>query len=141
MSTSSAHVIDRLVRATNAHDLEAVVGCFADDYRNLTPAHPHRSFTGRDQVRDNWRQIFGAVPDIQVAVTGESSDGPLVWTEWRMSGTRRDGAPHLLVGVIVFSVHAGAIDSARFYLEPVDDGDDTVGVHIERQLHGDTGSR
>jgi limonene-1,2-epoxide hydrolase len=137
MNSNGARVIDRLVRATNAHDLEAVVACFAEDYRNVTPAHPHRSFTGPDQVRDNWRQIFAGVPDVQAAVTAQSTDGSRVWTEWRMSGTRRDGTAHDMVGVIVFSVEGDKICSARFYLEPVDDGGDTVGAHVLRQVHAE----
>lgn len=55
-------LVARLCRATNAHDLEAVVACFAPDYRNETPAHPERGFTGSDQVRKNWQQIFATIP-------------------------------------------------------------------------------
>ena len=62
--TSASEVIDRLIQATNEHDLEGIVGCFAADYRNETPAHPARGFVGRDQVRRNWTQILAAVPDI-----------------------------------------------------------------------------
>jgi ketosteroid isomerase-like protein len=43
--------IERLVLATNRHDLDALAACFAADYENETPAHPARSFRGRDQVR------------------------------------------------------------------------------------------
>ena len=54
----------RLERATNAHDVDEVVACFAPDYRNATPAHPERGFTGREQVRRNWEQIFAAIPNV-----------------------------------------------------------------------------
>src|SRR6266566_2221210 len=60
--------IDRLVRATNTHDLEALTACFAEDYVNETPVHPARGFRGRVQVGRNWEQIFGFVPDIQAEV-------------------------------------------------------------------------
>ena len=49
MTTSPMATIDRLVRATNDHDLERLVDCFEPGYRNETPAHPARGFTGRDQ--------------------------------------------------------------------------------------------
>ena len=39
-------MVDRLVQATNDHDLEALVDCFAVDYVNETPAHPARGFRG-----------------------------------------------------------------------------------------------
>ena len=51
-------VLGRLIQATNAHDIDAIVACFAPAYRNDTPAHPARSFTGRDQVRRTWEQIL-----------------------------------------------------------------------------------
>lgn len=73
MPTRSASVepdalVERLCRATNDHDLEALTRCFAPDYRNETPAHPVRSFQGREQVRRNWEQIFAGVPDIEAKV-------------------------------------------------------------------------
>jgi len=57
-------VVERLRDATNAHDLEGIVACFAAEYRNETPLHPGRGFVGNDQVRRNWRQILAAIPDV-----------------------------------------------------------------------------
>ena len=110
----------RLVRATDEHDLEALVDCFAADYVNETPAHPARGFTGREQVRRNWSQIFTGVPDLRARVLRHVAEGDAVWSEWEMWGTRRDGAPHLMRGVIIFEVHDDRATAARFYLEPVD---------------------
>lgn len=62
MSAVAHPFLRRLQEATNAHDLDALVACFAPDYRNETPAHPSRSFQGNEQVRANWRQIFEFVP-------------------------------------------------------------------------------
>jgi ketosteroid isomerase-like protein len=126
--------IDRLVRATNQHDLEALVGCFSEDYENETPAHPARGFRGRAQVRRNWEQIFGFVPDIHVEVVRSSVEADTAWTEWEMRGTRRDGKSHWMRGVIVFAVSHDAIRWARFYLEPVDESDATVDDAIREQM-------
>lgn len=115
-----AALLDRLCRATNAHDLDAIVACFTSDYRNETPAHPERSFTGRDQVRRNWEMILSAVPDVSVEVSGVVVDGSTVWSEWEHRGTRPDGTPHLMRGVIIFGVDDGLASWARFYLEPVE---------------------
>lgn len=41
-------IINRLLEATNKHDLEALAECFAPGYVNETPAHPTRGFTGRE---------------------------------------------------------------------------------------------
>jgi len=119
-------VVDRLSRATNAHDIEALAACFAVDYRNQTPVHPARGFQGRAQVRTNWQQIFAAVPDITTSVDS-IADGSTVWSEWQMRGTRRDGSPHLMRGVILFGIEHGEICWAHFYLEPVEVSD-TMGI-------------
>lgn len=120
-------VVDRLLSATDAHDLEALVACFADDYVLTNPAHPARGFTGRDQVRRNWAAIFAGVPDVATTVSARAAapdptarGTTTVWLEMAMSGTRRDGAPHELVGVMVFGVRDDLIVSGRFFLEPVD---------------------
>ena len=125
--------IERLAQATNAHDLESLASCFALDYRNETPIHPSRGFQGRAQVQRNWTQIFAAVPDISATVQWVA-DGDTVWSEWDMHGTRRDGSPHLMRGVVIFGVYAAQITWARFYLEPVDavggDVDAAVRFHV-----------
>ena len=113
-------VVERLVTATNDHDIDALVDCFAADYVNETPAHPLRSFRGRDQVRRNWTSIIAGVPDITARVIASIVDGDSAWTEWVMRGTKRDGTPHAMAGVIIFGVAEDRIASARFYLEPVE---------------------
>src|SRR4051795_11974654 len=118
--------------ATNARDVERVVACFAADYVNQTPAHPARGFTGIDQVRRNWTGIFTAVPDHTAALVASSQDGETVWTEWEMSGTRVDGGPHRLRGVIVFTVRRDLASAARFYLEPVDDEEVDANAALSR---------
>lgn len=110
-----------LREATNSRSVARVADCFADDYRNETPAHPRRGFTGQDQVRRNWTQIFAGVPDHTATLIASAQDGDLVWTEWEMRGTRLDGTPHLMRGPILFTVRDGRATAARFYLEPVDD--------------------
>lgn len=113
-------VVERLVAATNAHDLVALADCFSPAYTNVTPAHPQRSFPGTDQVRRNWGTIFESVPDIVVTLIDHVLDGERIWTEWEMRGTRVDGSPFGMAGVIVFRVEGNRFVSARFFLEPVE---------------------
>lgn len=127
-------MVDRLLRATNEHDLDALVACFAEDYENRTPAHPARSFSGRGQVRRNWEQIFGFVPDLRAEVTRSAVDGDVVWSEWEMTGTRRDGSAHVMRGVVIFGVRDGVAQWARFYLEPVDLGSGSVDDAVRQQV-------
>ena len=139
-ASGPAALVQRLAQATNNHDLDGIVACFSGDYRNETPAHPSRNFQGRQQVRANWQQIFAFVPDIRAGVRQWVADGPEIWSEWEMSGTRLDGTRHLMCGVIVFGVRDGRATSARFYLEPVDEASATVDDAVRTQVHADTPS-
>jgi ketosteroid isomerase-like protein len=137
MTVDMPAFLARLVHATNAHDLDALVTCFGADYRNEAPAHPGREFTGPEQVRANWRQIFTFVPDVRAEVLRWAEDGSDVWSEWEMRGQRRDGTPHHMRGVIVFGVVDGQAAWARFYLEPVVEAHDTVTDAVATQVHAD----
>ncbi|MCU1384437.1 MAG: hypothetical protein JWL71_3134 [Acidobacteria bacterium] len=130
----TADVLARLERAVNAHDLDAITACFAAGYRNDTPAHPERGFTGRDQVRRNWGQILAAIPDITATVVRSAVNGGEIWSEWEHRGSRRDGSAHVMRGVIIFGVDAGLLAWARFYLEPVQEGGENVDAAVRRQV-------
>jgi ketosteroid isomerase-like protein len=124
--------IERLRSAMNAHDLDALVACFADDCVSEHPCHPDRSFTGADQVRRNWTQILGGVPDLQATLVSSRDDGDRVWCEWEWFGTRRDGTPHLMRGTTITTVDPrGLIRNTRFYMEPVI----RDGVGVDAQIH------
>lgn len=133
---AAGELVERLVAATNAHDLDALVQCFAEDYVNETPVHPARGFVGREQVRRNWEQIFRGVPDIRARVAWVG-DGETAWSEWEMTGTRLDGTPHEMRGVVIFGVRNGVATSARFYLEPVDRATDGVDAAVRRAVAGE----
>lgn len=125
---------DRVCEATNSHDVDRVVGCFTEDYLNETPAHPARGFRGHDQVRRNWSQIFSAVPDIEAEVVRSHRAGDTVWSEWEMRGTRKDGARHLMRGVMIFTVSGDRARAVRFYLEPVELGGVDVDTAVQQTL-------
>ena len=129
-----ASLLARLERSTNARDLNAVVACFAPEYRNDTPAHPERSFTGREQVRRNWEQIFAAIPDLTTKVLRSAVNGDEAWTEWEHRGTRRDGSMHVMRGVVIFGMANGQLTWARFYLEPVREGGENVDAAVRQQV-------
>lgn len=134
----SAAVVERLRDATNKHNVEGIVACFAADYRNETPLHPARGFVGNEQVRRNWTQILAAIPDVSTDIIASLADGDTVWSEWVHRGTRADGSPHLMRGVIIFGVRDAVIATARFFLEPVDDTGDGVDVAVQRQVRPGT---
>ena len=119
-------VMNRLLAAMNAHDVDAFVACFAPDYRSEQPAHPSRAFGGSAQVRDNWTSVFAGVPDFHadllVAVT---TDDGIEIGEWRWRGSHTDRTPFAMDGVIVLGIEASQIAWGRLYMEPVEqDGSD-----------------
>jgi len=117
----TASVVDRMVDAINEHDLERLVECFAPSFSNLWPAHPARSFTGRDGVRRTWETIFQAHPDIQVTLTTRAHSGDETWGEWEFKAEQGDGSPTFWQrGVIIVVVDSELIVQSRFYMEPVE---------------------
>jgi ketosteroid isomerase-like protein len=107
--------------AAQRRDLDAMVAEFADDYVNITPNHPARSFTGSSHVRKNRSSLFAGIPDMTVTVLDSSTGtGGIVWVEWGSQGTRLDGSAVEQAGVAIFSLHNDRIAAVRFYLEPVE---------------------
>jgi ketosteroid isomerase-like protein len=133
---AAARMVERLHEATNNHDPDGVAACFTPGYRSETPAHPARSFTGRDQVRRNQEKIFTFVPDITVDLLRSTVDGDTVWTEWEHRGTRRDGSPHHMCGAITFGMRDGLACWGRFYLEPVETDSADINAAIHRDVAG-----
>lgn len=117
---TDALITQRLLEAMNSHDIDAFVDCFAEDYRSEQPAHPDRAFGGRGQVRTNWTAIFADVPDVQGELLRAVAAGNEEWSEWHIHGTRRDGSPMEMRGVIVNGIRDGKISWARLYLELVE---------------------
>jgi ketosteroid isomerase-like protein len=132
--SEAIRMVERLRDAMNDHDLDAVAACFAVDYRSETPAHPQRSFIGRDQVRRNQETIFTFVPDLTVELIRSVVDGDTIWTEWEHRGTRADGSTHVMRGTVIFGVRDGLACWARFYLEPVETGSGDVNAAIHRDV-------
>ena len=130
-------LIARLSAAMNAHDVEAFVACFTEDYDSVQPAHPDRAFRGREQVRTNWSEVFSGVADFRAEVVGMSASGDTVWSEWRWKGTQSDGGRLDMAGVIVLGLRDDRIAWARLYIEPVE----RQGAGIEAAVRDMTAER
>jgi ketosteroid isomerase-like protein len=113
-------ILNRMVAAINAHDLDAFVSLYAEDVVSEAPIHPGMSFVGRENVRRNWAGIFARVPDIRATVQQSVADGDQVWSEWEMGGTTVDGEQYLTRGVAILRLRRERIASVRFYLDSVD---------------------
>jgi hypothetical protein len=113
----SASVSEQLRDAMNAHDLEAHLACFAENYKSEQPVHPSRAFTGRRQVEENWSKLYASIPDFQADLLRHAVVGDTEWAEWVWRGTKKDGTPLEERGVTIIGIEKGAIAWARLYLE------------------------
>lgn len=121
-TNTPAQVLGSLVQDFNAHDLDALVGRFSDDYALTDPAHPARSFVGSGQVRKNWGMFFSAVPDIRLEVVQHAVTDDGFWLDGLQIGTRQDGARVENSMVFIARVGGGQITSARIWVAPVERG-------------------
>lgn len=117
-----SEVLQQLVAATNAHDIEGLVDCFAAGYELTDPVHPARSFTGSAQVRKNWTTMFAAVPDIHLEVHDHAVTDSGFWLEARQAGARGDGVRLEMQTVFIAKVEGGQITKAHMYAAPVEQG-------------------
>ncbi len=113
-------VIDRVTAAQNAHDLEAMLACFHEDYRSEQPQFPARTFQGIDQVRANWSALLEAIPDFHTEVLRSAVDRDTVFFEVHWTGTKADGATLEERGVIVMGIRDDRIAWGRLYVVEVE---------------------
>jgi ketosteroid isomerase-like protein len=112
-------VFERMIQAANRHDLEAMVACFAPDYRSEQPFYPERNFTGQAGVRKNWSFFFSTMPDYRVEILSEAVEGDTVWAELYYHGTQIDGKKQVTRGVTISSIHGNQIAWAKLYIVTV----------------------
>ena len=113
-------LIERLTAAQNAHDLEAMLACFHEDYRSEQPQFPARTFQGVDQVRANWSALLGAMPDFHAEVLRTSADGDTIFVEVHWTGTKFDRTPLEERGVIIMGIRDDRIAWGRLYVDEVE---------------------
>lgn len=119
MKSSQSIVIERLQQAQNAHDIEALLACFAPNFKGEHPLHPDRGFQRIEHVRKNWSTIFQDIRDFHSELLRSSVERNATWAEWYWFGTRPDGKPFGMRGVTILGVQAERIEWARLYMEPV----------------------
>ncbi|MEZ2301905.1 MAG: nuclear transport factor 2 family protein [Microcoleus sp.] len=118
-------VLQRMSDAINAHDIDAFVSCFANDFKGEQPLHPESPFTGLAQVRENWTALFAQVPDLRATLVASTIHDDLAWAEWHWQGTHTSGSAVNMRGVVVTGLCNGIIAWARLYMEPVHDRSST----------------
>jgi hypothetical protein len=114
---SPLETFHEMVKAQNHHDLDAMVAMFSRDYESEQPFQPERNFVGQGGVRKNWSFLFHNIPDLQVDILSEITEGEIVWSELYIHGTQLNGKPHLTRGTTIQRIRDGLIVWSRLYLE------------------------
>jgi uncharacterized protein (TIGR02246 family) len=83
----------RLLAAINSHDAEAIAALLSPDHRFVDSLGTVAS--GREMLREGWRQYFRMVPDYRIEVEHTLADGAQVVFLGRARGTySSDGTLH-----------------------------------------------
>jgi ketosteroid isomerase-like protein len=131
-------VVERFVQAINAHDLEAIVGCFAPDYHDVEPVHPNRQISsGQVEVHKRWGMVLDSLPDFRTEVERVVVDDDTVWIEHDWSGTRADGTRLHLRGVNIFGIRDGQFAWGHIYMETVEEDGIDIEERVRRVAEGD----
>jgi ketosteroid isomerase-like protein len=118
--SAAKDMVGRLEVAINDRDLEGLVSLFHPDVVVEYPAHPSRTFHGRDQIWRNWAPIMAKLDDFKATVVRSAVGDSSAWVEWLWQGTQADGSPGDMAGIVIHQLEGGQITHVRFYLEPVD---------------------
>lgn len=113
-------LLERMRVALDAHDLDAFLEFFHEDYIGERPRHPDAPPSTREDVRENWSEVIRDVPDLRVEIPQAIQDRDTIWSEWRAYGHSRSGALLELRGVIIFGVRGQRVAWSRMYFEPVE---------------------
>lgn len=89
-------VIDRVLAALNARDLEAFIACYGldatiEDGRDLVLAHGHL------EIRNRYEPMFENFPSLHVEQFGRWSAGSFVVQEERVTGRTSEPELHIAV--------------------------------------------
>lgn len=125
-------VIEQVTAAQNAHDLEAMLRCFHENYRSEQPLFPGRTFQGADQVRANWGALLQAIPDFHAETLSSAVDGDTVFFEVRWTGTKADGTPLDERGVLIMGIREDRIAWGRLYVDEVERASDDIDAAVRR---------
>ena len=102
MATAQVDIatLQAVLDAFNAHDVDAIMGFFADDCVFDTPRG--QRLVGKEQVRTGIQARFDGIPDIHYGDDRHFVDGDRGVSEWTIRGTLTTGEPIEVRGCDLF---------------------------------------
>lgn len=111
-------LLDRFAAAWNAHDLDTLMACMTDDGVFESAAGATVAGTrsvGTAAVRRAYQAVFDTYPDARWNEPRHFVAGTRAVTEWRFTGTTRDGQKVEVNGCDVFTLRNGRIALKNSY--------------------------
>ena len=109
----AGHVLlERVLDAFNAHDLDAIMALFTEDCVFDMPRGPvpgGRRLVGKDAVREGFRSRFEGIPDVHYGDERHFVAGDRGVSEWTIRGTLATGEPIEVRGCDLFELRDGKI--------------------------------
>jgi ketosteroid isomerase-like protein len=118
-------VLERMLDAFNAHDLDAIMSFFADDCVLELPRGPEpwgRRLEGREQVRDGLASRFAGIPDVHYGDARHWLAGDRGCSEWLLTGTSAQGEKIAVRGCDLFEFRDGEVVRKDSYWKLVEPG-------------------
>jgi hypothetical protein len=91
-------VIDRLLVALNAHDVDAFLACYAQD-ATIENGHDEVLVRGHDELRSRYGPMFEQLPDVRVEALVRTEVGEFVVQEELVNG-RGEPERHVAVYLV-----------------------------------------
>jgi ketosteroid isomerase-like protein len=110
--------LEGLADGFNAHDIDAIMGFFAEDCSLDLPRGPapHGSrFVGRDQVRRGIMSRFVSTPDVHYAEVENFVSGSTGMSKWLLTGTTPDGKKVRVRGCDFYTFRDGKVTRKDSY--------------------------
>ena len=109
---SNTSVLEAFLDAFNAHDVDAIMACFAEDCVMEMPRGPGpggRRLVGKHQVREGVQARFAGIPDVHYGDERHWVCGSRGVSEWTLRGTQRTGEPIEVRGCDLLELSGGLI--------------------------------
>jgi len=108
----SAELLQDFLEAFNRHDLDAIMGFFADDcvfYMPRGQAPRGDRYRGKDEVRAGLAKRFEGIPDVHYGDARHWACQDFGVSEWTLTGTSASGAKVAVRGVDLLEFSRGKV--------------------------------
>lgn len=110
--------LDGLAAGFNSHDIDAIMGFFAEDCSLDLPRgpEPHGSrYVGRDEVRRGIMTRFETTPDVHYGEVENFASGSTGMSKWLLTGTTQQGEKVSVRGCDFYTFQDGKVTRKDSY--------------------------